>query len=161
MDKPHADSVAWTKSPEQMPKVVSTPSRRPPRRTLRITSMVSGPGAIVRTAAAQVNAITCASPMFSPFAPASLDRPSSTLTPNAALHLHQGAEQRDAYHKRTALPGVKCKRMLGADWVVRAPSPCDYGLFTPRFRHMRNISSAPRCPMHFSIASLLENATSL
>jgi hypothetical protein len=36
------------------------------------------------------------------------------LLHNAALHLHRGAEQRDAYHKRTALPGVRCKRLLGA-----------------------------------------------
>jgi hypothetical protein len=39
------------------------------------------------------------------------------LKPNAALHLHRGAEQRDAYHKRTALPGVRCKHLI----LIEAP----------------------------------------
>src|SRR3954469_5919378 len=63
IDTPSADNVACTNNPEQIPKVVMTPSRRPPRSTLRITSMVSGPGAIVSAAAASAKAINCGSTM--------------------------------------------------------------------------------------------------
>src|SRR5262245_1426097 len=37
----------------------------------------------------------------------------SVTTPNAALHLHRGAVQRRYCHTPTALPGVRCKRLLG------------------------------------------------
>src|SRR6266446_7509225 len=46
--------------------------------------------------------------------------------PNAALHLHRGAEQCNAYYKRTALPGVRCKRLFGggAPCRLRVGCPC-------------------------------------
>jgi hypothetical protein len=50
----------------QIPKVVTTPSRRPPRRTFRTTSMVSGPGLSVSAAAMNVKATTCESIMRLP-----------------------------------------------------------------------------------------------
>ena len=45
--------------------------------------------------------------------------------PNAALHLHRGAEQRNAYHKRTALPGVRCKRLI---MIEASPSAYPSGM---------------------------------
>ena len=49
-------------------------------------------------------------------------------TPNAALHLPQGAVPPRACHKRTGLPGVRCKRLLGVAWVrdpfAGLPSTC-------------------------------------
>jgi hypothetical protein len=36
-----------------------------------------------------------------------------SVKPNATLHLHRGAVQRSACPTRTALPGVRCKRLLG------------------------------------------------
>src|SRR5262245_12573123 len=58
---PNAETVACMKRPEQMPNVVTTPSRRPPRSTLRTTSIVSGPGVTVSTAAARANEGICGS----------------------------------------------------------------------------------------------------
>src|SRR5205823_6287357 len=37
------------------------------------------------------------------------------MKPNAGPQPHRGAVQRDAYQRRTALPGVGCRPMLG--WV--------------------------------------------
>ena len=44
---PTAEMTACTKSPEQMPKLLTAPSRQPPRAVLRMTSMVSTPGVMV------------------------------------------------------------------------------------------------------------------
>ena len=44
---PRAETVAWTKRPEQMPRELAAPSRQPPRPLLRIMSIVSRPGVMV------------------------------------------------------------------------------------------------------------------
>jgi hypothetical protein len=46
-----------------------------------------------------------------------------SLKPNAALHLHRGAVQRSFYPTPTALPGVRCKRLLD----LRLPLPLWFG----------------------------------
>jgi hypothetical protein len=62
---------------------------------------------------------------------------------NATLHLHRGAEQRDAYHKRTALP-VRCKRLLGVrpGTASRVASPCPQGVWGGHTMQRRR----PLCP---------------
>jgi hypothetical protein len=74
-------------------------------------SMVSAPGATVRTAAATVQAITWASPMLLPCSPACLDDGSATLAPNAGA---QARLEAGARHERT-LAAVACTRLLGPD----------------------------------------------
>jgi membrane protein DedA with SNARE-associated domain len=51
------ESVAWTKSPQQIPKVVKRPARCPCAITFRMTSTVSCPGVMVRSAAIPANAM--------------------------------------------------------------------------------------------------------
>src|SRR5690349_9204589 len=43
--------------------------------------------------------------------------------PNATPHPHWGAVQAHTYHKRTALPGVGCRRMLGQSEEDPRPAP--------------------------------------
>ena len=51
------------------------------------------------------------------------------LAPNAGPQPHRGAVQCDACQRRTALPGVGCRRLLGArpGTASRVPSPCPEG----------------------------------
>src|SRR5437763_900586 len=55
-DNPSADPVAWITHPAQMPTIVSIARRRPTASTLRVTSAMSAPGRIVRSAATPMNA---------------------------------------------------------------------------------------------------------
>ena len=57
------------------------------------------------------------------------------MKPNAALHLHRGAVQRRFCHTPTALPGVRCKRLLD----LRLPLPLWFGFaFGKRSRRAYN-----------------------
>ncbi len=47
-EMPTAEMVAWMNRPQQIPKLVKTPSQQPPRLALRMTNTVSTPGVIVK-----------------------------------------------------------------------------------------------------------------
>ena len=46
-EMPTAEMTACTKRPEQMPRLLTAPSRQPPRTVLRMTSIESTPGVMV------------------------------------------------------------------------------------------------------------------
>ncbi len=50
-EMPSADAVACTRHPSPMPSVVNDAARRPPASVLRVTSAMSAPGKMVRSAA--------------------------------------------------------------------------------------------------------------
>ena len=58
-----------------MPTVVTTPSRRPPRRTLRTTNIVSAPGVSVSSRDEDKRHELCVNHAFSPVLLTSLSRP--------------------------------------------------------------------------------------
>src|SRR5215510_4751967 len=82
--------------------------------------------------------------------PFCFDACSRTPTP----HPRQGARRGPAYHKRTALPGVGCRRLI----LIEAPSPADHRGMLRVGKTRLLARRRPQCDFtphstHFTVAS--------